>query len=102
LTGSQVKGKDRVIYITPSFQLIALTTFTSSWRWTLNVRAARWHVLGDLLGSLSALAAGVLALAGVWPAADPVLALGIAALLLVAVLRLVREAYDVLRVSPRG
>jgi cobalt-zinc-cadmium efflux system protein len=69
---------------------------------TLNVRAARWHVLGDLLGSLSALAAGVLALAGVWPAADPVLALGIAALLLVAVLRLVREAYDVLRVQPRG
>jgi cobalt-zinc-cadmium efflux system protein len=64
---------------------------------TLSVRAAIWHVFGDLLGSLTALASGVFALLEIWPAADPVLALGIAALLLSGVVGLARESWVALR-----
>lgn len=63
---------------------------------TLNIRAALWHVLGDLLGSVAALASGLCAYAGLWPSADAVLALLIAALLLVSVVRLLRESLQVL------
>lgn len=64
---------------------------------TLNIRAALWHVAGDLLGSVAALSACLCAWLGLWPRADAVLSLLIAALLLVSVLRLSREALAVLR-----
>lgn len=59
---------------------------------TLNTRAALLHVLGDLLGSVAALAAGlVIALTG-WTPIDPLLSLAIGGLILVSSLRLLREA----------
>lgn len=63
---------------------------------SLNVRAALWHVLGDALGSVGALAAagGILAFGWTW--ADPVVAAGIAVLILFSSWRLVRESLDVL------
>lgn len=64
---------------------------------TLGVRAAFWHVLGDLLGSVAALASGLLLLAGAWPAADAALSLLIAFLLLISVVRLGVESVRALR-----
>jgi cobalt-zinc-cadmium efflux system protein len=69
---------------------------------SLNVRGAYLHVLGDLLGSVGVLlAAAVIALTG-WTAADPLVSIGIALLVLVAAWRLVRESVDVLlEATPR-
>ncbi|HEX2197445.1 MAG TPA: cation diffusion facilitator family transporter [Burkholderiales bacterium] len=69
----------------------------------LNTRAARLHVIGDLLGSLAALASGaVIALSG-WMAADPIASLVICALIAVSALRLTRESLHALMEGvPRG
>ena len=58
----------------------------------LNTRAALLHVLGDLLGSVAALLSGVVIAFTGWTPIDPLLSLGIGALVLVASLRLLREA----------
>ena len=63
---------------------------------SLNLRAAFFHVLADLLGSLGALGAGLVILATGWYGVDPLAAFAIAALVLVSAWRLLREALDVL------
>ena len=69
---------------------------------SLNVRGAYLHILGDLLGSLGALTAGVLVMWKGWMLADPFISVVIAFLLLVGAWRLVREATDVLlEAAPR-
>jgi cobalt-zinc-cadmium efflux system protein len=63
---------------------------------TLNVRAALLHVLGDLLGSVAALVAGlVILLTGWWPI-DPLLSLLICVLILISSVRLLREILHVI------
>lgn len=62
----------------------------------LNVRGAYLHVLGDLLGSVGTIVAGVLVLTAGWTLADPLISLVIAALILYSAWNLVREATDVL------
>lgn len=63
---------------------------------SLNVRAAYWHVLSDLLGSLGAIVAAVLILVTGWVQADALVSVLIAALILAGSISLVREAADVL------
>jgi cobalt-zinc-cadmium efflux system protein len=63
---------------------------------TLNNRAALLHVLGDALGSLAAIAAGLVIVTTGWTPIDPLLSLLVAALILVSALRLLREAVHVL------
>jgi cobalt-zinc-cadmium efflux system protein len=63
---------------------------------TLNARAALVHVLGDLLGSIAALIAGAVIYFTAWLAADPILSLAIAVLILVSTLSLLREALHLL------
>lgn len=63
---------------------------------TLNTRAALLHVLGDALGSVAAITAGVVIVATGWTPIDPLLSLLVAALILVSALRLLREAVHVL------
>lgn len=58
----------------------------------LNIRAALWHVLGDLLGSVAALLAGIVIMFSGWTPIDPLLSLAISVLIIVSSLRLVREA----------
>lgn len=58
----------------------------------LNTRAALLHVLGDLLGSVAALIAGLVIVTTGWTLIDPLLSLAIGALILVSSLRLLREA----------
>lgn len=62
----------------------------------INVRAALLHVLGDALGSLAAIVAGVLVAWLGWHVADPVASLVIALLLFVGAARLLRETVHLL------
>lgn len=63
---------------------------------TLNSRAALLHVMGDLLGSLAAIASGVVILATGWTPIDPLLSLVVAGLIGVSAIRLLREVVHVL------
>ena len=63
---------------------------------TLNSRAALLHVLGDALGSVAAITAGVVILATGWTPIDPLLSLFVAALIGVSALPLLREVVHVL------
>jgi cobalt-zinc-cadmium efflux system protein len=65
-------------------------------RENLNVRAAMVHVLGDLLGSIGAVfAAGIIIWTG-WLAADPLISVLVAALILRSAWRIVRESGHIL------
>ena len=66
---------------------------------TLNVRAALLHVLGDLLGSVGALAAGVVIYVTGWLPIDPILSMFISVLILASSFRLL---YDVTHVLLEG
>lgn len=69
---------------------------------SLNVRATYYHILGDALGSLGAIVAGVLILFFKWNIADPIIAIAISLLIIVSAVALVREAVDVLlEATPR-
>ena len=63
---------------------------------TLNTRAALMHVLGDILGSVAALAAGLVIQFTGWMPIDPLLSLLVSGLILVSAWRLLSEAVHVL------
>jgi cobalt-zinc-cadmium efflux system protein len=63
---------------------------------SLNLRGAYLHVLGDLLGSVGAIAAGAIIAVTGWTPADPIISIVLALLILVGAWRLVRESVDVL------
>ena len=63
---------------------------------TMNIRGALLHVLGDLLGSVAALVSGIVIWYTAWYPIDPLLSLVICALILVASLRLLRDALHAL------
>jgi cobalt-zinc-cadmium efflux system protein len=58
---------------------------------TLNTRGALLHVVGDLLGSLAALVAGIVIVWTGWTPIDPILSLLICALVLFSSCRLLRD-----------
>ncbi len=62
----------------------------------LNVRGAYLHVMGDLLGSVGAIVAGIVIVTTGWTLADPIVSVVIAALILLSAWKLVREATEVL------
>lgn len=69
---------------------------------TLNTRGAMLHVLGDLLGSVAAIAAGIVIAVTGWMPIDPILSLLICLLLLFSSTRLLLEAlYVVMEAVPR-
>lgn len=63
---------------------------------SLNTRAALLHVLGDMLGSVAALVAGIVIWLSGWMPIDPLLSLFIALLILISSVRLLRDAGHVL------
>jgi len=63
---------------------------------TLNSRAAMLHVLGDALGSVAAISAGIVIVTTGWTPIDPLLSLLVAVLILVSALRLLRGVVHVL------
>lgn len=64
-------------------------------RRSLNVRGAMLHVLGDLLGSIAAIASGLVIWLTGWTPIDPILSLFICVLILIAATRLLREGIQV-------
>lgn len=69
---------------------------------SVNVRAARLHVLSDLGGSVAAVTAGVIAVTTGWERADPLLSLFIVALVCFGAWRLLGDTLSILmqRVPP--
>jgi len=76
--------------------LVALRILHHGHQHSLNQRGAYLHVLGDLLGSVGALAAGALVVATGWTLADPLISVLIALLVLSSAWRLIKESADVL------
>ncbi len=69
----------------------------------LNTRGALAHVLGDMLGSVAAIAAAGIILATGWTPADPLLSVVVAALIVRTGWRITREsAHTLLEGSPPG
>ncbi len=74
----------------------------------LNVRGAVLHVLGDALGSVAALVAAVVIMTTGWTPIDPILSVLVAAIILRAAWRVVRESGHILLegtpagLDPRG
>lgn len=63
---------------------------------SVNTRAALIHVLGDLLGSIAAIAAGVIIYFTNWLRVDPLLSIAICLLLLRSTFGILRESYHFL------
>ncbi len=96
----------RILFVVASVGLVgnavALRILHGGHEDSLNVRGAYLHVLGDLLGSVGALAAGIVILSTGWMLADPIISVLIALLILVGAWRLMRESVDVLlEATPR-
>jgi cobalt-zinc-cadmium efflux system protein len=82
---------------------LASVTVLSRSGGSLNVRAAMRHVAADALSQVGVIVAAAVVLATGWQAADPLASLGIAALVLVSAIGIVREAVDVLmETAPHG
>lgn len=62
----------------------------------LNIRGAFLHVVGDTLGSVGAIAAGIAVVVWQWYLADPLVSVVVAVLVLYSSWQLVRESVDVL------
>lgn len=83
--------------------IAAFTILHGADRESLNIRGAMLHVLGDLLGSVAAIAAALIIMATGWTAADPILSVLVALLLLRSAWALTRESgHILLEGAPRG
>ena len=70
---------------------------------SLNLRGAFLHVVSDAVGSLGAIAAGLIMLATSWYLADPLISIGIGVLILFSSWNLIAESLSILMQSvPRG
>lgn len=76
--------------------LIALRLLRASAAHSINARAAALHVIGDLLGSVAAIAAAATTLLTGWNYADPILAFVVVAILLRGAVRIVIDAGHIL------
>lgn len=76
--------------------IIAFAVLHGADRENLNVRAALLHVAGDLLGSVAAIAAALIIMTTGWLAADPLLSVLVALILLRSAWHLVRESGHIL------
>ena len=82
--------------------LAALRVLRGGHRHSLNMRGAYLHVIGDLLGSIGTLLAGLVIVVTGWTLADPIISIVIALLILVSAWRLVTESVDVLLEAAPG
>jgi cobalt-zinc-cadmium efflux system protein len=76
--------------------LIAFRMLHSGQSHNLNVRSAYLHVLGDILGSVAAIAAAAIVLLTGWLYADPLLSLVVVVILLRGAWRLLRDSSHIL------
>lgn len=97
-TTPEVSGGIMVVIATLGLavNLVALWLLQGADRENLNVRGAAIHVLGDLLGSVAALAAGAVILFTGWTPIDPLLSLLVAAIIVRSGWRVVADAGHIL------
>ena len=76
--------------------LISLRVLHGTQHGSLNVRGAYLHVLGDVLGSVGALAAAIIVKLTGWTVADPLVSILLSLLILAGAWRLVKESTDIL------
>jgi cobalt-zinc-cadmium efflux system protein len=76
--------------------IIVFAILHSGDRDNLNIRAASVHVIGDLLGSIGAIVAAVLIMTMGWPAADPLISIVVAVLVLYSASKVVRDSAHIL------
>ncbi|MBA2631696.1 MAG: cation transporter [Chloroflexi bacterium] len=83
--------------------LVSVRLLSAGAQTSLNMRGAYLEVLGDLLGSVAVLIAGLIILTTGWTLADPIASVLIALLILPRTWSLLREAIDVLlQATPKG
>jgi cobalt-zinc-cadmium efflux system protein len=83
--------------------IVAFALLHGADRNNLNIKGATLHVLGDLLGSVAALAAAAIILLTGWMAADPILSVLVALIILRSAVSVVRDsAHILLEAAPRG
>ena len=83
--------------------LVSIRLLHAGARHSLNLRGAYLEVVGDLLGSVAVIVAGVVILATGWSPIDPIASIVIALLIVPRTWSLLREASDVLlQATPRG
>lgn len=69
----------------------------------LNLRGALWHVAGDLLGSVAAIVAALIIIQTGWLPIDPILSMFVALLVIIAGVRIAKQAGHVLvQGAPKG
>ncbi len=76
--------------------IVAFAILHGGNREDLNMRGALWHVAGDLLGSVAAIAAAVVILMTNWMPIDPILSILVAGIITVGGYRLVRSTGHIL------
>ena len=76
--------------------IVAFAILHGSDRDNINISAAMWHVLGDLLGSVAAIAAALVIIGTGWTPIDPLLSLVVALIVLRGAWKLVRRAGHIL------
>ena len=76
--------------------IIAAFLLHSSHKHDLNIRGAFLHVIGDLLGSVAAMAAGLLVLLFGWLWADPAVSIVISLIIIASAWRLILDSVNVL------
>ncbi|MBV7255796.1 cation transporter [Pacificimonas sp. WHA3] len=83
--------------------LIALKLLSGGDSGNLNIRAASLHVMGDLLGSVGAIAAAVIILTTGWYIADPILSVVVALIILKSAWAVTKaSAHILLEGAPEG
>jgi len=93
---AQVSGVPVIIVAALGLALnIGLLKILSHGHGDLNTRGAALHVMGDLLGSVAALASGIVIWLTGWTPIDPILSILICMLILIASLRLLGQALRV-------
>jgi cobalt-zinc-cadmium efflux system protein len=105
LTPAPVKSAGMIAVATLGLgvNLVSLSVLKRSQGESLNVRAAFVHVLGDALGSVGAVFAGVFILVANWYVADPLVGVGIGLLILYTSWEIIRDSVDILmQGTPRG
>ncbi|MGG7565696.1 cation diffusion facilitator family transporter [Rhodovulum sp. DZ06] len=76
--------------------VLAFLALQSGDRSSLNVRAAALHVMGDLLGSVAAIAAALIIMATGWTPIDPILSVLVALIILRSAWAVTRESAQIL------
>jgi cobalt-zinc-cadmium efflux system protein len=76
--------------------LIGMALLRRGSRGSINIRAAFWHVIGDMLSSVGVIIAGIIIYITGWYIADPIVAVSVGIVILLGAVRIVKESVNIL------